>query len=63
MSLARRHVIDENCRLNDTLNADCECVGVDIQFGTVVNWGQPITLLEAAVLDGIWTAHWRQRTR
>ena len=39
---------------NDTLNADCECVGVDIQFGTVVDIvvTSPIhTLLEAAVLE------------
>ena len=39
---------------NDTLNADCECVGVDIQFGTVVDIvvSSPIhTLLEAAVLE------------
>ena len=39
---------------NDTLNADCECVGADIQFGTVVDIvvSSPIhTLLEAAVLE------------
>ena len=39
---------------NDTLNADCECVGADIQFGTVVDIvvTSPIhTLLEAAVLE------------
>ena len=38
---------------NDTLNADCECVGADIQFGTVVDIvvASPIhELLEAAVL-------------
>ena len=38
---------------NDTLNADCECVGTDIQFATVVDIvvASPIhELLEAAVL-------------
>ena len=54
MSLARRHLFDENWLTeNDTLNADCECVGADIQFGTVVDIvvASPIhELLEAAVL-------------